>query len=309
MDRAMSTADMLQQRGQIKPYVAKRHLHHTGTLRYLVPWVVDLAALEEVRQRSFGEADGAVVFVLTPMGLRPSEAVDEVAAFSLAISEPRRTQTLFAIPRHTRGIREAFEEVMAWEWVGEHTPELEGDSVARRELGARQAAAGSRLERAVGHCFDVASSYGSAEWVWSGQRRTFASARGLASALSDVCDAAYAEAPVVKNELINRRSLSSAAAAARRSLVERMLTHGAEERLGLEGYPPEASMYLSVLAASGLHGQRGHGWGFGPPADEDPCAVLPLWRGSMPCWARQRQHGRPVLVAGVGASPRAPRLE
>ena len=87
----------------------------------------------------------------------------------------------------------------------------------------------------------------------------------------------YAGAPIVKNELINRRSLSSAAAAARRSLVERMLAHGSEDRLGLEGYPPEASIYLSILRESGMHQLRGDAWAFGPPSGADPCHVAPLW--------------------------------
>jgi hypothetical protein len=63
-----------------------------------------------------------------------------------------------------------------------------------------------------------------------------------------------------------RRSLSSQSAGARRNLVEAMLTHGAQPALGIEGYPPERSMYESVLRATGLHtkGESDH-WQMSAP--------------------------------------------
>ena len=66
------------------------------------------------------------------------------------------------------------------------------------------------------------------------------SARELARVLSDMCDAAYDKAPIVQNELLNRRHLSSAAAAARRSLVEAMVTHAGEKFLRPDDHPARA---------------------------------------------------------------------
>ncbi len=276
-DPSTSLAALLQERGELKPYVAKRHLHQTGSFRFLTIWLVDLDAIDEVAELPFGEADGAVVFVLNRPGLRLDDAALRVASFSAKLAAPRKAQTFFAIPRNVQGIREAINELMAWQWVAENTPELEGDRVARRELAARRMAAHVRLERALALTFGSASSHRSCLWVWKGKLRHFASARDLASAISDACDEVYAGAPLVKNELINRRSLSSAAAAARRALIERMLANEAEERLGLAGFPPEASIYLSVLRESGLHQFSGEAWSFGPPPPDDPCRMRPLW--------------------------------
>lgn len=64
IDRTLSLASLLQERNQVKPFVAKRHLHETGTFRYFVPWLVDLQDMEEVRHPALGTADGAVVFIL-----------------------------------------------------------------------------------------------------------------------------------------------------------------------------------------------------------------------------------------------------
>ncbi len=63
------------------------------------------------------------------------------------------------------------------------------------------------------------------------------------------------DAPRIQNELVNRRSLSSAAAAARMRLIERMFSNASEPLLGMDPAkkPPEMSMYLSVLQNTGLH--------------------------------------------------------
>ena len=74
-------------------------------------------------------------------------------------------------------------------------------------------------------------------------------ARGLSHLLSAICDDLYAGSPIVWNELINRQKLSSQGAAARRNLIEAMLTHEDQPQLGIEGFPPERSMYESLLKA------------------------------------------------------------
>jgi hypothetical protein len=280
--------------------VAKRHLHETGTLRFLAPRVSDLEALDLEALDAAGEddllgADGRVVFVLPPQGLPLSEVRARVSQCSAALPAPRRQQTVYAIPRHLQGIRESLEEVLAWQWVTEHTPELEGDAVARRELSARYFAARARLERAVSHGFALASGYATCAWIWQGREYTFASARALAGFISDVCDSIYSGAPLVRNELINRRALSSAAAAARRALIERMLAHADEAHLGLQGYPPEMSIYLSVLKAGGLHRETPQGWGFTPPdAADDPCRVGPMLAAIQAFLSASEAGRRPV---------------
>lgn len=294
IDRSRSLAAQLQTRGQVKPYVAKRHLHETGTFRYFMPWIIDLEDLHKIAQRSFGPADGAVVFILGTNSTPVGEVVASVKAFSADLESPRRELVFFAIPKGLQGIREAFEETLAWEWVAQNTPELEGDSIARRELAARHLAAQEHLDAASARCFETAHSFRACAWVRAGSELQFESARSLSAAISDACDLVYKSAPIVKNELINRRQLSSAAAAARRNLIEQMLTHSSDAKLGMEGYPPEISIYLSVLEGSSLHHEEGDGWSFGPPGGGDPCHVLPLWQAIDAFLATTENGQRPV---------------
>jgi len=297
----LDLAATFAQHGQLKPYVAKRHLHETGTFRYLMPWVVDLEDIDTVKSNDsgnaeFGDADGAMVFVLPPMGTSFQQACDSIRSFSLSLPPSQRTRMLFAIPHSTQGIRESLEELEAWRWVVDNIAELEGDSTARRELKARQLAAMDRLSQVVSRCFDPSSSYECAIWILEGQVLPIASARQLATTVSEMCDRAYNKAPIVKNELVNRRSLSSAAAAARRNLVEAMLLRNRYERLGIEGYPPEASMYLSVLEASGIHQRVDSEWGFGPPQGDDPYRVRPLWEAMDEFLATTEGEAKPIIT-------------
>lgn len=313
VDRTQSLAELLREPGQLKPYIAKRHLHETGTFRFFVPWVIDLVELEQIRERDLGGADGAIVFVLPPVGAQFAEVSARIAGFSMTLPPERQRLTFFAVPCHTEGIREAFEESQVWAWVADNTPALEGDAVARRELGARRLAARERLARVLARAFDMSSSYRSCIWIYRGQEKVFGSVRDLSAAVSDACGQAYACAPVVKNELVNRRSLSSAVAAARRNLVERMLEQGDKPHLGLEGYPPELSIYLSVLSASGLHHREVEGYAFGLASatdqeiegsgqavtrldadDDDPGRVKPMWEAIDGFLGTTEEEARPV---------------
>lgn len=258
IDRSGSLAALVEAYGQLKPYVAKRHLHETGTLRHFAPWVTDLAALDDVLQRPLGDADGAIVFVLANHGAQPAETLDAVREKASQLNFPRRGIMLIAVPKDTSGLREALEEVQAWEWVVNNTPELEGDSIARKELAGRQLDARGRLNYLCSQSFDKASSYAACVWLWRGKVRTFASARALSAALSDACDVAYNCAPKVHNELVNRRTLSSAAAAARRTLIERRLDHPSRHRFYAGKWLDMWCPFRIIRAEYGVCGM-GHG--------------------------------------------------
>jgi hypothetical protein len=83
----------------------------------------------------------------------------------------------------------------------------------------------------------------------------------------------FDQAPTLRNELLNRSQLSSSAAKARRNLLEAMIVHEAEDRLGLTGSPPEATMYDALLKAGGFHRYREGHWTFGTPSLD----WMPVW--------------------------------
>ena len=90
-------------------------------------------------------------------------------------------------------------------------------------------------------------------------------------------DNVYADAPIIRNELINRHRLSSQAAAARNKLFHHMLTEQAKPDLDIQKYPPERAIYRSLLEAGRLHTETDAGWTFVEPDTEDPLQLRPVW--------------------------------
>jgi len=178
------------------------------------------------------------------------------------------------LPRRARELRELLLDVAALRGLLDEREELEHDRAARREVAGRLIEA----QQALAHA--IAETYGGerSRWFYRAEPRPVAGARAVDELLSEAADRTYPAAPRVWNELIVRRQLSSAAAKARRNLVEAMLGHAAEPGLGLVGYPPERAIYENVLHAGGLHRQDEAGeWRIGPPPAADPLWLRPAW--------------------------------
>lgn len=253
--RAVGSSDRLAT--QVRSYleqnsvVARRHYIERGTLRHFEIRYADAGTLPETIEHPT-EADGLVVVVL-------SDSPDEHLAIRNMISNtfgvvPKGVVLAVAPP--LRGVAAELLDAQCWQWVADNTPELNHDGyaateVARQVLASRQVLLRA-LDSLLGFRGDVASEV---EW-WHGGKLVKLPPKGKLSAfLSDVSDDLYSDAPRIHNELLNRRTLSSAASAARLRLVERMLTSADLPFLGMDQAkaPPEKSMYLSVLGAGNVH--------------------------------------------------------
>lgn len=267
------------------PLIARKHSHRTGTLRYYEVCYANEECLDAALDKGFGTADGRVVYCLplTAEGRRATEA---------ALENDSGPAVIAALPGEVADLKEACLELACLHWVESNTPELAGDATARRELRARLAAAEHALYAQIRELFRP-SSTGKCRWFYRGEEKNFASQRQLHGFLSDVCDTVYEHTPCWQNELINRRSLSSSAAAARRNLIQAMIEHQEEKFLGIEGTPPERSMYDSLLAASGLHRQDGEVWGFRPPKRKSDAAAV--WKAIEGFFRGAEDRQRPVL--------------
>lgn len=247
-----------------RPLAARAHSIKTGTLRWFEPRITGpsqadvLSAAEDET-----EADGILLFVVG----NGAEGADglinatprtrkALPAGRLFPSKGPAKPVLIAEPRSGVDLIGALDEVEAWQWVQENVPELAGDETARREADAREEAARRRFEQTAGpalglhgHVLDPAAC----RWRVNDQLEDVQTPRALQALLSKLCDEAYEKAPPLHNELLNRKLLSSAAAAGRRNLVERLVANPGDERLGITGHPPEYSMYRSLVVAGKFH--------------------------------------------------------
>ncbi len=264
-------SELLRTRMVLRPRVARRHFIETGTLRY---FDVALATPDGIRgglDVSPEAADGRIVYLL-PAG---EESQHDLVA--LATQAAQAPNLLIGVPREAASLLTGVRDWYAWETVRAGGGDLDGDPVARRELAARIRVVSSELDAAVQTCFGLGEG-ASVAWVRGGALQRWHGARGVTWGLSAACDEAFSAGPRLRNELLNRQSLSSSAAAARRALLDAMITAGDRPRLGIEGSPPEWSMYASLLAEGGIHRDRAGIWGFGPPPPDDPLRLLPTWQ-------------------------------
>lgn len=276
VEREQSLAAFLTRQVPPQPLIARRHYFQTGTLRYCEVCYADRSAFqadlfENHLSRNLGAADGRIVLCL------PRDADDREAMQSF-IQTTTEAPIIAALPQDVYDLRELCHELVCLRWVVQHTPELETDRTARREIHARLAIAEQNLRSHLEWVF-APRNKGGCTWFYKGQTVHVSSQRELNDLVSRLCDEVYPSTPHWRNELINRRSLSSSAAAARRNLIEAMIEHPAEENLGLTGNPPELSMYKTLLKASGLHRKKKSGIvGFYPPANNAEPAVRELWK-------------------------------
>ena len=248
-----------------RPVVAHRHYHQTGTLR---TFQVLLWSRGHIGERS---ADGLIL--VAPV--YPGEDRTTVLGDAAKAVEDDPLALVCARAVVPEDLKWAY-ELAIWSWVRDNCRELRVDELARTEVTERIAAADRAMTRATA-LLSSASSTREETWWYAGEP-VAVPREGLSALLSNICDRAYDRAPVLKNELINRTKLSTAVASARTRLLDRMLTSTGLTDLGMDGAPPERTIYLSLFHASGIHQEGARAkYSFRAPPSEDPCRWGPVW--------------------------------
>lgn len=263
-----------------RPLVARRHYIETGNLRHFDVSFCAVERLQAQLEYNIEKADGRILIALC------ETEEERVAALQFARSAAVRARgdILCAIPSPLRVLAKLVQQVQRWEWVLANTPDLVNDSFASEEVSRQLAGARDALQQRLNCFIGVHHFTGTTELAWfrKGEEVRLKQGRELLSHLSNVCDELYPHAPRIANELVNRRTLSSAAAAARMRLIEGIFSSSAKSYLGMDPdkKPPEMSLYLSILKRGGLHKEQDKGdWQLTmPPANDDPCNIGPALR-------------------------------
>jgi len=236
-----------------RPLVARRHYIETGNLRYFRVRYAAVSDLAKCLAEPLGRADGMILVALCETPLEREEAL----RFANAPDMAERPEVLFAVPAPLASLRGLMLQAQRWDWVARNIPELGNDPYAAEEVSRQVVAAQRALQERVHTFLGLGKTAAQSELKWFRQNRSISigDGRDLLAKLSAFCKEMFPAAPHVRNELLNRHELSSAAAAARMRLIERLLTTPTLPLLGMDPAkkPPEMSMYLSVLKRGGLH--------------------------------------------------------
>ena len=263
----------LQRLGSPPPIAPREYYVKTGTPRFFRTAIFsDMNALSKSSSELFSNSDGAIVFLVDP-----ASSKQDLASTARALSDYHEKPTLVAVPKDDSDIEEIAREIEILRWIEQTHPALKSDPVARRELAGRIAHNKAALDGLVGQLFGFQGHVldpSLSTWYHCGRRlhKQPKSNRELRKKLGQICERTYPKAPILRNEMLNRGRLSGNAARARRVLIERMLGHHDELRLGIRKSPPELSMYLSMLKLGGFHTNESGNWVFMLPAvKHDPC--------------------------------------
>ena len=258
----------------LQSLVAKRHYHETGALRWYDVTVSPLAHIEAAATAP--RCNGAIGRFVLALPMQAESIASARRLCRKASKQASDRDTVIGLSPGAWGIPGETKELAALERVRDDSAQLHGDRVARTEVLARVAALRERIES------DVARSFETSTWYHDGTKiapLTRAALNGFASTLAD---RRYCSAPRLRNELLARTRPSSNAIAARNILLRRMVSHETEERLGIQGFPAEGGLYVSLLEKTKLHRETAEGWGFRvPEPGDDPCGLAPLWERAM----------------------------
>lgn len=139
-------------------------------------------------------------------------------------------------------------------------------------------------------------------WIWnseldalhSGKKRSINSYRDLNRLLSDAAQIAYPNTPCYRNEMVNKEYLSSPILTARKALIRQIVAHGDEKDLGFEEkrFPPQKTIYLSLLKETGIHQEENGRYFFGEPSHP---SFAPLWEKSEEILSKSAQSKMAVI--------------
>ena len=300
MDKAKGAIPELQRLDEelcritaLRPIVAQRHYQRTGTLRSFAVRVGN-----EVGEVAAG-TDGVVLVRPVYPEEDPARARLDGAEISKRLG-PLSMVRMQPIERRHLAIAR---DLACWRWVQTNCGELRIDDFARAEVGRRIRDLENEMRQCLLPFARVSAETAGVEWIHDGEAVTIESRAGLNRFLSELCDRVFHMAPILRNELINRDKLSSAVAAARMRLLGLMLSEEKREFLGLEGAPPERTIYLSMFHASGMHREVEGRIRFGCPGQDDPLRWIPAWRRLDSMAKCGESVGLDSLVAGLGEAP------
>jgi hypothetical protein len=254
-----------------RPLVAHKHYHRTGTLRAftVLNWNGEGKPILNVAP----DCDGTIVVV----PVYPDQDLQEVQKRIAATTDPSDQLTLYCVRQITATALAVAWDLALWRWIEQNCGDLRVDDLARREVRGRIESASETLLASL-EPFGRPSSAGANEvWVYRGKLLDVPSRSHLNRKLSDICDKVFVDGPILRNELINRSRLSSAAASARMRLLEAMNPNADQQFLGFTGAPPERTVYLSLFLSSNIHRFEEGRWRFCPP-DDDPKNWNPVWK-------------------------------
>ena len=142
-------------------------------------------------------------------------------------------------------------------------------------------------------------------WVFGGKKREAGSKKQFNRLLSEVCETIYYEAPVYRNELVNKHKVSGNIHFARKMYFEALVNHWDKPDLVFEKskFPPEKTIYLTLLKQNGIHRKINGSYELGLPGKNS--SFKAVWKACEVFFEGAAQERRKIidLIDTLGKRP------
>jgi hypothetical protein len=240
------------------PYIpAKRVYFEKGTPRFFKFEISDKLFESEIEH----PIDGIINLVF-------GQSHEEVASVSESVSKP----ILYGVYTKVGEIRDLIHDIHKVEFV---LNVIDNDKVAERELKALREDQVESLNTMI--LDNIFTSSSDIKWIYNGDLIELNSQKKFNNFLSYIIEDVYSSTPIYKNELVNKHKVSPAIYKPRKDLLRKLMDNRHDEDLGFAEhlFPPEKSIYLSLLKNTGIHRVENGVWDFYPPNDDS--GLILLW--------------------------------
>lgn len=237
---------------------AKRHSFETGTPRYF-----EYRILNDITEIKYAEGslDGYINLIFNA----------KIKDTEIVIASKKAASNLFVLYKNSDEIYNEIFTINKYKLLlTKFTSDVNASKLLMEELQHHI----NKL-----HWFVLQNLYTESKenlWFYLGKNKLVSSKKDLNSLLSEICDMEFTKTPSLKNELFNRENLSPQINTARKFLMRKVLEFENDSLLGFEltKFPPEKSIYLSLLKNTGIHSSRNGVYEYSQPTD---ISFLPLW--------------------------------
>lgn len=258
-------AETLERRGNTYPIVARKYSIKNATLRYFQPHYVDANTKFTTPEQP------SILFFL-------SENPDDNAVFHATLTTHNDPLSIYVLCENAAQVKAVLAEVIALEKIQSEHAEIKSDRVAQRELKDYLEQTKAKETELLNHYLEHPEDY---QWFWRGEKLALPSRKQLQNQLSTVLETVYHQAPLIKNELVNRNKTSGQANAAKNKLIAALLSNAHSKDLGFEAnkYPAEKTIYRAVLKETGIHIEKNGVWQLVKPPKDNPYQLINVWNG------------------------------
>jgi len=244
----------------LAPIIAQKHSYKTGTLRYFERVFCNDESLLSSIDCMDKFSDGLIIYWCgedNPSLIPPSETKTKKPLILLKA-------------KNIKNLKDNCLELVALLRLKQQSSELQIDAIARKEILQRINIAQKILEESIQQAYSLIDN----DCFVNG--KNFKNIYSLNAILSIECERIYKKTPILWNELINKRELTSQGSMARKSLMNAMLTNYKEAKLGIVGNGPEYCIYESLLRNTGIHTKLNGAWLFDKPKKDEN--MIEIWK-------------------------------